>query len=60
MRPILVSFLMTFPAAACVFAGRLDVAVIQFPEEKTPAELQGALAEVNLFEMTNADRTRTT
>ena len=60
VRTILVSFLMAFPTAACVFAGRLDVAVIQFPEEKTPAELQGALAEVNLFEMTNADRTRTT
>ena len=57
---ILVSFLMAFPTAACVFAGRLDVAVIQFPEEKKPAELQGALTEVNLFEMTNADRTRTT
>jgi hypothetical protein len=40
-------------------AGQLDVAVIQFPAEKSLAEHQSAFATVNLFEMTNADRTRT-
>jgi len=35
------------------------VAVVQFPEEKALAELEQALVNANLFEMTNADRTRT-
>jgi hypothetical protein len=60
MRMILVSFLVALSTAAGLFAGLLDVAVIQFPEEKTPAELQSALGKVNLFELTKADRTRTT
>jgi len=40
-------------------AGRLDVAVIQFPEEKTPEELAAAFASANLVELTNANRTVT-
>ena len=40
-------------------AGQLDLALVQFPEVKTAAELNAALAEVNLAEMTNADRTIT-
>ena len=60
MRTILVSLLTAYSTVATLVAGRLDVAVIQFPEEKAPAELENALAKVNLFELTNADRTRTT
>jgi hypothetical protein len=46
-------------SCVAVLAGQLDVAVIQFPEPKSLAELQSAFATVNLFGMTNADRTRT-
>lgn len=60
MRPIFVNLLAAFSTLASLVAGHLDVAVIQFPEEKTLAELQSALAKVNLYEITNADRTRTT
>ena len=57
---IIVSLLAAYATVATLAAGRLDVAVIQFPEEKAPAELESALAKTNLFEITNADRTRTT
>jgi len=40
-------------------AGRLDVAVIQFPEEKTPEELAVAFSGESLYEMTNSNRTMT-
>jgi len=60
MRTILVNFIAACSGLATLIAGRLDVAVIQFPEEKAPTELESALAKVDLFEMTNADRTRTT
>lgn len=40
-------------------AGRLDVAVIQFPEEKTVDELNAAFASQSLYEMTNSNRTMT-
>jgi hypothetical protein len=59
MRTILVRLLVACSTVASLVAGRLDIAVIQFPEEKKPAELESALPKVNLFEMTNADRTRT-
>jgi hypothetical protein len=59
MRTILVNLLTGCYCLATVMAGQLDVAVVQFPEEKTPAELEKALAKVDLFELTNADRTRT-
>jgi hypothetical protein len=57
---MLVNLLAACYGLTTLIAGRLDLAVIQFPEEKAPAELEKALANVNLFEMTNADRTRTT
>ena len=60
MRSIIVGLLAAYSTVATLVAGRLDVAIIQFPEEKTPAELDSTLAKVNLFEITNADRTRTT
>lgn len=41
------------------FAAQLDLAVVQFPEVKTAAELNAALAGVSLAEITNADRTVT-
>jgi hypothetical protein len=59
MRTMLVNLLATCSMLGSLIAGRLDLAVIQFPEEKTPAALESALAKVNLFEITNADRTRT-
>jgi hypothetical protein len=60
MRSIIVSLLAAYSTVAALVAGRLDVAIIQFSEEKTPAELDSTLAKVNLSEITNADRTRTT
>ncbi len=59
MRSVLVNLLATCSSFVTLLAGQLDVAVIQFPEQKSLAELQSAFATVNLFEMTNADRTRT-
>lgn len=40
-------------------AGTLDVAVVQFPEEKTTAQLDAALARVDLFKLTDANKTQT-
>ena len=51
----LVFLFQTFSA----FATQLDLAVVQFPEVKTAAELNAALAGLNLAEITNADRTIT-
>ncbi len=47
-------------AQVSAFAGQLDLAVIAFPEDKTVEELDAAFANVNLAEITDADRTRTT
>jgi hypothetical protein len=54
MRKIFVFLLIS---AGSMFAGILDVAVIQFPEVKTAGELDSALSRVNLAEVTNSDRT---
>lgn len=43
-----------------LFAGRLDIAVIQFPGTYEPGVIEEALGRVELFEITDADRTRTT
>ena len=51
----LVFLFQTFSA----FATQLDLAVVQFPEVKTAADLNVALAGLNLAEITNADRTIT-
>ena len=59
MRTMVVNLLAACFGTAALLAGRLDVAVVQFPEEKALAELEQALVNANLFEMTNADRTRT-
>jgi hypothetical protein len=59
MRTAVVNILATCSGLITLFAGQLDVAVIQFPEQKSPAELQSAFARVNLFELTDADRTQT-
>jgi len=48
-----------FLSSASMFAGQLDVAIIQFPEIKTAEELNAALAGVSLAEITNSDRTMT-
>lgn len=40
-------------------AGQLDLAVVQFPEGKTAAELDAALAGVQLAKITNSNRTMT-
>lgn len=41
------------------FAAQLDLALVEFPETKTSELLQTALANVNLAEITSADRTVT-
>ena len=60
MRTVVVNLLATYAGLVTLLAGQLDVAVIQFPEQKSLAELQSAFATVNLLELTDSDRTRTT
>jgi hypothetical protein len=60
MRSMLIGLLAAYSTVVTLVAGRLDIAIIQFPEEKAPAELENALAKVSISEMTSADRTRTT
>jgi hypothetical protein len=57
MQKLLVLALLAFSFAAN--ASQLDLAVVQFPEVKTVTELEAALANVSLTELTNSDRTRT-
>ena len=52
---VLLFFFQTLSA----FSAQLDLALLQFPEVKTVAELDAALVGVNLAEITNADRTVT-
>jgi hypothetical protein len=59
MRIPLAAVLLALLALTNLRAGRLDVAVIQFPEEKTPEELTAAFSGENLYEMTNSNRTMT-
>ncbi len=59
MRKLLVVLAVSIFTLASLSAGRLDVAVIQFPEEKTSEELSAALASQRLSEMTNSNRTMT-
>jgi hypothetical protein len=56
---VVVNILATCSSLIILIAGQLDVAVIQFPEQKSPAELQSAFAPLNFFALTDADRTRT-
>ena len=58
MRTVLVNILAACSSLVTLLAGQLDIAVIQFPEQKNPTELQSAFATVDLFELTDADRTR--
>lgn len=58
MRKLLTALALVL-AATPVFAGRLDIAVIQFGSERTPEELAAALSRSNLSEITNSDRTIT-
>lgn len=59
MRTTFFSLLALLALNLAAHAGRLDLAVIQFPEPKTPEELDAALANVSLFDLADADRTRT-
>lgn len=59
MRTVSVLILTVLLTFSNLTAGHLDVAVIQFPEEKTPEQLNAALAGLNLAEMTNSNRTMT-
>ncbi|MBN8711201.1 MAG: hypothetical protein BGO12_10250 [Verrucomicrobia bacterium 61-8] len=58
MRKLLTALALVL-AVTPVFAGRLDIAVIQFGSERTPEELAAALSRTNLSEITNSDRTIT-
>jgi hypothetical protein len=57
MRKLTILALLAFSLAAN--AAQLDLAVVQFPEVKTAAELDAALAKVNLTGITNSNRTMT-
>ena len=52
---VLFSLLFSLPA----FSGQLDLAVVQFPEAKTVAQLEEALVGVRLAALTNSNRTMT-
>jgi len=52
----LVLLVLTLASAS---AGRLDVAVVQFPDPKTLEQLNAALSGTSLFELTNSNRTMT-
>ncbi len=56
MRTIIAALLFS---SVSLFAGQLDLAIIQFPEVKTVAELDDALANVSLAEISDGDRTLT-
>lgn len=58
MRIFLSISLLAFTLATAT-AGRLDIAVIQFPEPKTPEQLNAALSSGSLFDLTNSSRTMT-
>ena len=58
MRKLIGLALLAFSLAAN--AAQLDLAVVQFPEVKTVAELDAALAKINLTGITNSNRTMTT
>ena len=57
MKNLAVAFLFAFSLP--VFSSQLNLAVVQFPEVKTVAELDQALAGTSLAEMTNSNRTMT-
>lgn len=60
MRIALATLALAFVALTNASAGRLDIAVIQFPEEKTAEMIEQAFASSEgLYEVTNADRTVT-
>lgn len=56
MRIFLSLSLLVFTLATAA-AGRLDIAIVQFPDPKTPEQLNAALAGSSLFELTNSSRT---
>ena len=51
------AFVFLFAFSLPAFSSQLDLAVIQFPEVKTVAELDQALAGASLAELTNSNRT---
>jgi len=62
MRNLVFSLLTTGILAigsTSAFAGRLDIAVIQFTDARTPEDIAAGLAKVDLFEITDSDRTET-
>lgn len=59
MRTLIIAFGLLSVPLLDLFAGRLDIAVIQFPGVYEAGVLEGALSRVALSEITDADRTRT-
>jgi len=59
MRTLLLGLAAVLVTMGSTFAGRLDLAVIQFGQAKTVAELEEALAKVDLYKITDSDRTMT-
>jgi hypothetical protein len=60
-RSLLLS-LVLLPAAllpASVFAGRLDIAIIQFTDARSQENIAAGLAKVDLFKITDSDSTET-
>jgi hypothetical protein len=47
MRLLLVSLLVSFFTSGALAAGKIDLAVIQFPEDKAAADLEEALKRVS-------------
>lgn len=57
MRPFSLSLLALAVSLGTSLAGRLDLAVIQFPENKSVEQIEAAFSVESLFDVTNSNRT---
>lgn len=57
MRLLCLSLLLSAVSLSTTLAGRLDVAVVQFPENKSVEEIEAAFSAETLFDVTNSNRT---
>ena len=57
MRTLFIVLGLLLAAPLSVFAGRLDIAVIQFNDKREEAEIAAALRGVDLAKITDSDRT---
>jgi hypothetical protein len=56
---LLAAVVSLFAASWTAQAGRLDIAILQFVDDRDQASVEAALGEVNLLKVTDSDRTET-